>query len=158
MKKLLVLLLVLGMASAASAALVVSQPDPTSLEVVVSGDLTQDLYLILSSDGVLSGFTIGADAPDLSNYAGPTSDLAGMGLFPVGYVGEYWVMASSQNPYPLTGTYLTAMGGDVGDSVNLSWFDEAGGAGDLGTIILVPEPMTVALLGLGGLLMLRRRK
>jgi hypothetical protein len=157
MKKLLVLLLVLGMTSAASA-MTVSQPDPLSLEVVVSGDLTQDLYIILSSDGVLSGFTLGADAPDLSGYAGPTSDLAGMGLFPAGYVGEYWVLASSQNPYPLTGTYLTAMGGAVGDSVNLSWFDELGNAGDLGTIVLVPEPMTIAFLGLGGLLMLRRRK
>lgn len=157
MKKLLVLLLVLGMASAASAALV-EQPDSSSLAVVVSGDLGADLYLILSSDGALSGITLGADAPDLSGYAGPTSDLAGMGLFPAGYVGEYWVMASSQNPYPLTGTYLTAMGGAVGDSVNLSWFDEAGGMGDLGTIVLVPEPMTLALLGLGGLMMLRRRK
>ena len=157
MKKLLVLLLVLGMTSAASAA-IVSQPDSDSLAVVVSGELAGDLYLILSSDGALTGITLGADAPDLSGYSGPTSDLAGMGLFPVGFVGEYWVMASSQNPYPLTGTYLTAMGGAVGDQVNLSWFDEAGGAGDLGTIILVPEPMTVALLGLGGLMMLRRRK
>lgn len=157
MKKLLVLLLVLGITSAASA-VTVSQPAPPDLSVVVGGELAGDLYLILSSDGALTGITLGADAPDLSGYAGPTSDLAGMGLFPDGFVGEYWVMASSQNPYPLTGTFLTAMGGAVGDLVNLSWFDEAGGMGDLGTIILVPEPMTIAFLGLGGLMMLRRRK
>ncbi|MHC4643695.1 MAG: PEP-CTERM sorting domain-containing protein [Planctomycetota bacterium] len=165
MKKLFILMLVLGMSSAASAVLQVVQPDPLSQEVAVVGDLTGDMYLILSSDHVLTDFTLGPDAPDLSGYAGPTSDLIGMGLFPTGFVGEYWVMASSQNPYPITGTFLSAKPGPVGpgdlayQQVNLSWFDETGGSGDLGTVfILIPEPMTIALLGLGGLFVLHRRK
>jgi len=166
MKKLLILMLVLGMASAAYATVLsVSQPSSASLNVEVTGTIDYDLYIVLSSNGTtaLSSYALGTDAPDMSGYSGPTSpDLDGSGLWtePSGFSGEYWVMAASDaSVFPITtGQFLTATGGAIGDQVNVQAFDETVGfLGDFGTITLIPEPMTVLLLGFGGLL-LRRRK
>ncbi|MFA5785070.1 MAG: PEP-CTERM sorting domain-containing protein [Phycisphaerae bacterium] len=162
MKKLIVLLCVLIVTSTASAtiSLTVSQPSTESLAIEVTGTIDQDLYIVLSSNGTLGSYALGVDAPDLSGYAGPTDDLTGTGFDPpAGFSGQYWVMATSDNiNYPITGEFLTALGGAAGDQVNIRAFDETVGyLGDFGTITLVPEPMTIALLGLGGLF-LRRRK
>ena len=162
-KKLLIFMLVLGMASAAYAALSlsVSQPSSASLNVEVTGTIDAGLYIVLSSDNGLSSFAVGSEAPDYAGYTGPTSDLAGEGLWtePAGFSGEYWVMAASDaSVFPITGQFLTATGGSIGDQVNVQAFDETVGfLGDFGTITLIPEPATMLLLGLGGLF-LRRRK
>jgi len=166
MKKLLILMLVFGMASAAYAelSLSVSQPSSASLNVEVTGTIDFDLYIVLSSNGTtaLSSYALGTGAPDFGMYQGPTSDLVSSGLWtePAGFAGQYWVMAASDNSvYSLTGQFMTATGGSIGDQVNVQAFDEVTGfLGNFGTITLIPEPMTVLLLGLGGLFLRRRKK
>lgn len=165
MKKLLVLFLVLGMTSAASAvSLSLDQATDMSPVAIVSGDLDQDLYIVLVCDGASLTNALGAGAPDISNYSGPATDVAG--FYPTNspaglpYAGEYWVMATTDDTvYPIIGgEYLTGTAA-IGDWVYACWFDEVNFTPTMiGEILLVPEPMTVALLGLGGLLMLRRRK
>lgn len=198
MKKVVALLLILGLAGVASA----------GLEVVVGGgkataqgDLTGDMYLIMAAGngGVLSNFALGSKAPDLSTYVDTAEFFAGYGVpVPAGFVGQGWVMASSSNPYPLNGDFLKAdfalgkvgeetvvrqeegQGGyweitDLynlfGGAIALFTFDEASGQAALAfdgsfadrafgaelSRVWVPEPMTLALLGLGALA-IRRKK
>jgi hypothetical protein len=154
MKKLLALVLVLGLVSTASAALSL---DISGLDVAISGGLEQDLYVVVvSSDGSVSMTLNIPPAPSMSGLAGPSSDLAGMGLFPDGYTGSYWALTSGVGETYANGDYLTGSGAQ-GAIVYASWFDEYGGAGEIGSGTLVPEPATIALLGLGGLLLKRRK-
>jgi len=162
MKKLTILAMITAFVPIANATVSLSIVQPTigNLNIEVTGTTDQDFYIVLSSNGTLSNYALGTEAPDLSGYSGPTTDLTGTGFDPpAGFTGEYWVMATSDNiNYPLTGQFLTATGAAFGDQVNIRAFDETVGyLGDFGTITLVPEPMTIALLGLGGLF-LRRRK
>ncbi|MFA5239588.1 MAG: PEP-CTERM sorting domain-containing protein [Phycisphaerae bacterium] len=157
MKKLLVLVLVLGMVSTAGAALSFGI---SGLNVTVSGGLEQDLYVVVVSDDGSVSMTLNIPpAPSMSGLAGPSSDLAGMGLFPDGYTGEYWALTSGVGETYANGDYLTGSGAE-GATVYASWFDEYGGSGFIGSGVLtsVPEPTTMALLGLGGLLLKRRKK
>jgi hypothetical protein len=108
MKKVLALVMVLSMAGFASAAL---QVDVAGGKADVNGTLVGDMYLILVAGNgtAVSNFALGAKAPDLSGFAATSSDFeAGFGLNFGGLSGEGWVMASSQNPYPLTGSFLSA--------------------------------------------------
>lgn len=151
MKKLLVFMLVLGLVSTAGAALSL---DIDGLNVAVSGGLDQDLYVVVvSSDGSV-GMTLNVPpAPSMSGYAGVAEvDLAGMGMFPDGYTGSYWALTSGVGETYQDGDYLTGSG-NVGATVFAAWFDEYGGYGIIG----IPEPATIAMLGLGALL-IRRRK
>jgi hypothetical protein len=161
MKKLLVLLLVLGMTSAASAGLTLSAVDGDT--VSLDGDIDADIYVLVVSDGTLSpldgtALSIPA-APTLSGYAADSSAWIGVISFPAGMTGGSWVLASAPGEAYQTGRYLTLDVAYSGQAdVFAAWFNEnTGGTGEIGRIT-VPEPMTVALLGLGGLLMLRRRK
>ena len=166
MKKLLVLMLVLGMASLASAALdltIGSDTDGTSnwdgvkllgggltIDAVLANsvtdytlqvDLTGDLTLVTSSvvfaDGWMFGnlFT-GGDPGDGATSANLTA-------------GDF-------NAKPAGFGAFTGLGvnGDLG-TITLTSTDFTGVIGS--AIITVPEPMTMVLLGLGGLF-LRRRK
>ena len=166
MKKLLVLMLVLGMTSAASATLCLVQVDKTGADLTMNiggaggaldGILTGDMYIVISSDGVLSNYALTAAAPDLSGYFADLGDIGGLGA-PAGFDGKAYALASSTGAYPISDAVMTVLGGAVGDTVALGWFDEGMNSGILDTIVLVPEPMTVALLGLGSLFLLRRRK
>ena len=166
MKKLLVLILVLVMTSAASATLTLVQQDLTGADLTVNiggpgglldGILTGDMYVVISSDGMLSGYALTASAPDASGFFSDTATIGGLGA-PAGFTGEAWALAALQSTYPVSDAVMTVVGENIGDTVAIGWFDESMNAGIIETIVLVPEPMTIALLGLGSLLMLRRRK
>jgi hypothetical protein len=192
MKKLLALLLVLGLASMANAALVIkayesdgttpygtdARGDGRTLEE--SDYLTLKLEAIDGDTGDYGGFALVADtstgtisggtcvippAPDASMHLGSASSNAvGMpsgwdGI--VGTVGAY----TAQPPYP-DGVYFDEIlfhcEGNGQCTVGLydisTTWDIQDGLFDSIKINQVPEPMTLSLLGLGGLALLRRRR
>ena len=162
MKKLLVLILVLGMNSAASATLTLV---PSMLDLTVNiggpgglndGILEGDMYLVISSNGELTNYALTAAAPDLSGKFGYTEDFGGLGC-PVGFTGEVWVLASSVNGYPISEPVMTVVAESFRDCVAIGWFDESMNSGII-EILCIPEPTTLALLGLGGLMLWWRRK
>lgn len=166
MKKLLVLLLIIGMASAANAAIMIS----------VDGDTTQEEIDLLEDDTAV----IGVYVTDAVSYVavlifGRISE-GGFELSdptylcwepPVGIPPippddfELYEIAPPPNWTPVSGLWftvdLTCMSAGVDVFVYL--LDaEMGDLSDTLTIHQIPEPMTLALLGLGGLLLLRRRR
>jgi len=155
MKKLLIFVLVLGLASVAGAALSLNHDDVTgtaTIDGIIESDVT--IYLFLASDAPIT-ISLGAAAPTLAGYGDTVANYQTYGVpIPAMYTeGEGWVMASAAGELYQTGTYLQGIYAP-GDNVLAGWFDEAGNYGEIGSI---PEPATIALLGLGGLL-LRRRK
>jgi len=160
MKKLLVLMLVLCMASAASALTLTITADLDDPFATVSGGLDQDLYIALLGDGALTTTLNVPPSPSMSGFAGTEQTLIDYGLgflVPSGFTGDLYVLASAPAEAYVDGIYLRG-DGVAGDQAYACWFDEVGNSGVIGTVLLVPEPMTIALLGLGSLLMLRRRK
>lgn len=176
MKKLLALLLVLGVASVANAALVLS----------VDGDTSQDEIIINEGATV----TIGVCNTDAGGYIaylgfGYVSEggfeLSGpIYLGPPGYIPPiyplppepiiyddviYYELGFGIPPEPFTefppGIWitfdLTCMSAGVDVFVEL-WDSSWSVVVDTLIIHQVPEPMTIALLGFGGLLVLRRRR
>lgn len=154
MKKLLITLLVFGMASSANALQLSLTADPTEPTASIYGLLDMDVIVLFLSFEEID-VELGPDAPDLSRGPEP---FPGMPEPPP--LTEAWLLFSSTpSIYPIVdGTYLIASG-VVGDTVETWWFDEGSGAtGLIGTVELLPEPMTIALLGLGGLFILRHRR
>ena len=163
MKKLLVLMLVLAMAPVASAitgSIVIDSG--TSWHVTIAGSYA-DPYLIVAIDttyaATLAGFTKGGNAPSDSISFGTTVDAG------VGYLGqgEVWAMADMSSPYTYSdGTWLTGTASGTalvdGAGVAYMWLYESpdGSTINLLDTVYVPEPMTLVLLGLGGLFLRRR--
>ena len=174
MKKLLVLMLVLGLASTANAYIelrIGGSDAPTTLDVVagatatiqVYDDNTSQLgyigYIIVESggDGVLNAAVIESGA---GSSAGATAYSYG------GWGAGYTLTAMTIADDISTGLHFSitydATGLSNGDSAVVSLWDgrttpTAYAEVDTMNINIVPEPITIALLGLGGLF-LRRRK
>jgi hypothetical protein len=162
MKKLLVLALVLGMATLANATLTNGLTlNVTGTAVTVTGTSTTDWDLVVISNKTLSPLDASAlnmsVAPSMSGLMAGFSDLvAGCADDLSAYTsGAVWTITSASGETYKTGTYLT-LTSTAGATVTLAQFDE-GTTHLVGMQTIVPEPMTMALLGLGGLF-LRRRK
>jgi len=165
MKKLLVLLLIIGMASAANAAIMLS----------VDGDTTQEEIYLLENDtaeiGVLvtdavyyeAGLTfarVSEGGFELSNEACPWEPPVGIPPMPPDDF-IYYAIAPPPDWTPVPGLWftvdLTCISAGVDVFVDLI-DPQVGALIDTLTIHQIPEPITLALLGLGGLLLLRRRR
>jgi hypothetical protein len=193
MKKLLVLLLVLGMASAASAALQISvngDPEPVDSQIylfpsdtieldvysdidLVPGGEGENMYWVLTVDtalGSISGGRVAVADPHTDWYFdGPYDDAVGNGIqgLPAGQNGVLGYVATLGATIPaqtLFDQIIFHCEWDSGPTVITLWAADPSTATvdqepwDTVTIHQIPEPMTVALLGLGGLFLLRRRK
>jgi hypothetical protein len=212
MKKVLALVMVLSMVGFASAAL---QIEAVGGKAIVTGQLTGDMYLILSAGNgaSLSNFALGADAPlaAIGEMQGTAADFAAAGVpVPAGFEGQAWYLASFPGEAYKTGNMLSAdlaltkstvtgdatgqgewitEGCDKGYHKWRTYFDVievSKGALSLGFYVdeqtmglitdklveirggvvgttftdgaceLIPEPLTLSLLGLGALVLRRR--
>jgi len=150
MKKLLVL--VLAVASLANAISFTGAYNPSTDIVTISCTADPETcYIALAitdGGGTLSNFAAGAQAPPDSHLIGPVTG------------GELWQMIhiTTGTPVYVTGEWLTAdFSGSIPSIATYYEYDlESESFIELGTIN-IPEPGTIALLCLGGL-MLRRRK
>ncbi|MBN1765957.1 MAG: PEP-CTERM sorting domain-containing protein [Sedimentisphaerales bacterium] len=168
MKKLLAILLVLGMASMASAALSLSS---SSVDILAGGTAT--VYVVSDAADVWEGYIGGSSAVDGGGATAFTvTALAPAGpdgyatADPYGYAGYYAVGALDFNPEDtITVTsgnqfQIDASDADLtsGSSYDINVYaDDWATVIDTVTINIIPEPMTLSLLGLGGLLLRRRR-
>ena len=166
MKKLLVLVLVLGLASLASAQMTwTGAYDPVTKIVNVSvTDNEGQMYIALAitdGDGTLSPFARGADSP-LATASAFTMGADGDKDFQGYGEGEIWSILDVTTGTPVynDGEWVKATyvaGTTATSTATMYEFTEAGGVGNSRGTIFIPEPATIALLCLGGLL-LRRKK
>ena len=177
MKKFLILLLVLGLASSANAALtLVSSEGDTLLQ---GGSTRIGIYNdnAAPGQGLITWLSIdvsgpGAWIPNDEIFHSPPSLGPGgtslyYGVLPPGdtglaYTADLWYSdAAVASPDPYGVGVLVDYGFNCIGLGNVDIYliaDDLTTVLDKLTIAQIPEPMTIALLGLGGLLLLRRRK
>jgi len=159
MKKLMILLLVLGIASVSNAAYVLTWSADTltlnidETKVVTISSSTADPYGVWAMNDVstVAEVTAVSALANAGGNAAATKDY-------MGYTG-WWYLEAMDVSEPFTtaagAQWSVSIKGLAEGTYNLS--TDAYGTDDVLAVTVVPEPMTLVLLGLGGLF-LRRRK
>jgi hypothetical protein len=166
MKKLLVLMLVFGVASVANAmtlSLVDGDADTVDLLDSAGYVVGDDVYFAVVGDTskvAISGGALTAIAPADSGIFGYDAQANGMCAAPLD--GMWGSLASIAGTSTGPGVYVdeiawTLVGGATNADISLITTVDFMTFETIGTIN-VPEPMTIALMGLGSLFLLRRRK
>ena len=173
MKKLLILMLVLGLASASYGRAVVISGVNQDFELVLNGTTLSVVGLQAISGASIS---VGVYDPDAGTdgyqyntpavIVGSPENAGAINYLALwksgGYDGFDFDAGSTGQENPahdaqIAVWYTVQYGGNVGDMMDIfDWtvsFDDP-----IGQMEIVPEPATIALLGLGGLFLLRRRK
>ena len=185
MKKLLIFMLVLGMASMVNATLQISvggNPEPVDSQIVVapSGYLSLDIWTDAEISPGVGEWNIWALAADVAKatISGGVSLIADPGvvimddarnvgglMLPDAENGVFGMLALATLPSIAAGTTIfdeivfhCESLGDV--TVTVYGSPDAVVFTPLDSVVIhqIPEPMTIALLGLGGLLLRRRKK
>jgi len=180
MKKLLVLMLVLGMASMANATIMnltlYSADDYTLVApgTVITVTLTTDQTVKSFGDSSTSGFDMTASGTNTATIGSGGWQVGNLGASDDGteaggdIIGAYMLVEMGYEY--AAGTILYSFSATINEDghigmANVACQDPVGGMPPpwytIGTItgldVTVPEPMTIALLGLGGLFLRRRR-
>jgi len=179
MKKVLITLLVLGLASAANAGLILGVDGVAANVEITANDVVQvlgespvpanaALYVAAFGDVKLTGASLvyGGNLSSVSlleayageigyaNGAALLADFESFGLTGISDLVAVTLADGSATPAPLTGLLVDGIT-LTGEDGRIDLLDDTLAA--ISTTTVVPEPMTIALLGLGGLF-LRRRK
>jgi len=165
MKKLLVLVLVLGMAAIANAAYDITLAgDDTpgagdvTLTVTDVGEWLDGLMVIsIQGSGTMTS-SLGAAAPTDAEWVCMLSDLYGeQPMNGIAGEGDLWTMISYTSTYP-SGVWIDASytGAVEGDLITAYASLDGENYTELGQIVITPEPATIALLCLGGLLLRKK--
>jgi hypothetical protein len=170
MKKLLVLLIILVLASIANAAMYLS------IDGVNASDGTEDIddlggtvtVYVISDDSspytyyldmlkVAGGGHATMTQPSIHTNAG---DIAQVNSYSTATLYDWELIAADSTGNIVSGVHFYSTiteSGNVGDTFLVDLIEYGVGSLDTITLTIIPEPMTIALLGLGGLF-LRRRK
>ncbi len=158
MKKLLMLVLVLGMAGAVNALPLFTATATAPFEITITfTDPTPDNALDLYIDWG----PLGID-PNIATLTGSGASIANLFVWTVAvdgfdvYAISLGNLTNWANPTELAVLDLNGAGANVGSTpVTLGIMDGEGG--DAGTVtVMIPEPATIALLCLGGLLLRKK--
>jgi hypothetical protein len=177
MKKLVALILVLGMSSLASAELIVTvngEPQPDSITILTSDTIEIDLE-IGAGHNALSATIDFVLTNGQAEFVYGGVEFPNMFDFPPVTQGDpqKYTMSGSQFLSPAIAGPAVLMQGLIIHCLDATPVDLVVTSNPAGTVVdgdpytldhvlhieqKIPEPMTVALLGLGGLFLLRRRK
>lgn len=166
MKKLVALVLVLGMASLANAALTIGV-NPAMDTVTISGDgATTNVaaYLLVEGPGAIAGGTLVYQG-SLSVYQDVEAHAADLGMtvpevlafFGVSDLSFVTIADGAIPPASTEGVLVSGIGLTGTAPLVLTLMSDDGTITYNSVNVPIPEPITITLLGLGGLLLRRRR-
>ncbi len=153
MKKLFFLIVIINLTSVCHATLV-WEVDSITLDIGETG-----VVKILSDDSLAYSVTMGNDpsaVAEITDVVTPHPPEVAEALI---YQPGWWTLTAYTNGIPI-GTHweVTILGNAEGTYwLNSDYYDDAG-PNDILTINVIPEPMTVCMLALGGLALLKKNR